>query len=134
MEKSYLKCTFYMQTALKVPKIKLNPTPAFRKKIHNLHVNIQWNQKPTQVHAIKPLFLDNEELKLLLLVGKLLMKIAYRSLRTFYLLTPQIIQYTDPSLPIVFNLLCYNFYMITSNCTMSEYAEPILLRQGLQVL
>ena len=36
-------------------------------------------------------------------------------------LKPFTIQYTDPSLHIVFDLLCYEFYIIT--CTMSEIAE-----------
>ena len=38
---------------------------------------------------------------------------------------------TDPSLPIVFDLLCYDLCIITSNCTMSESAEYTELRQAL---
>ena len=50
----------------------------------------------------------------------------YATLNTFQayiLLSVEIIYYTDPSLPIVFDVLCYDLYVITFNCTMPESAR-----------
>ena len=41
----------------------------------------------------------------------------------FYLFNTKIILYTDPSLPIVFDLLCYDLFVYTFKYTMFESVE-----------